>query len=58
MALVFPAARASGLLVYTQGDSLLSARRAVRFIVDLLAGLGKRKRVMDEKELMMPLKLG
>lgn len=57
MALVFSAARASGLLVYTQGDSLLSAR-AVRFIVDLLAGLGKRKRVMDEKELMMPLKLG
>lgn len=24
----------------------------------LLSGLGKRKRVMDEKELMMPLELG
>lgn len=39
-------------------SALCSLARAVRFIADLLAGLGKRKRVMDEKELMMPLKLG
>lgn len=56
MALVFSPARVSGLLAYTQGDR--SPLAAVRFTVDLLAGLGKRKRVMDEKELMMPLKLG
>lgn len=56
MALVFSPARVSALLVYTQGDRRRA--RAVQFIVDFLAGLGKRKRVMDEKELMMPLKLG
>lgn len=42
--------------MHIQGDPSFSC--AVRFIVDLLTGLGKRKRVMDEKELMMPLKLG
>lgn len=46
------------LLLYVCGFTVISC--AVKLMVELclFTGLGKRKRVMDEKELMIPLELG